>query len=519
VKRLRTLLAASLLLPALVTMAPEAVAATRDCAVGEPSVPGTDVVSVTAVAQPGGEVPTFPGFPPITDVPPYCEITVILTHPGVGDRVNVTVWLPVDGWTGRFQGVGGGGYAMSQGAFAHAEAVKLGYAAASTDGGLGTDIESPAGWALGPDGHVDQELLRNFASRSLHDMTVAGKAVTADHYGRRADYSYWNGCSTGGRQGLMNAQRYPHDYDGINATAPAVNWDRFLLADLWPQVVMRQERNIPTQCELSAFQQAAIAACDGLDQVNDSVVDLPNRCRYNPYRLVGTTILCDGREITISRADAEVVRKIWEGPPAWYGLNRSTPFTGLANTVPGPDGAPVGVPFRVAETWVQYFLKEDPDFDVSTVTYRDFDRLFALSQRKYNRIIGTDDPDLSAFRASGGKMITWHGTDDSLIPYQGTVDYRDRVERTMGGSSTVDRFYRVFLAPGVDHCFGGTGPFPVDPLGALVDWVEKGEAPDTLFAVTPDGSGTRNLCRYPLTARYDGHGDPKAAASYTCRRA
>ena len=512
------LLVATLLLPTLVVLAPEADASTRACAASEPSVPGADVVSVTAVEQPGGEVPSFPGFPPVTDVPPYCEVTVTLTHPGVDDRVAVTVWLPVSGWTGRFQGVGGGGYAMSQGAFALAEAIKLGYAAASTDGGVGTDFESPATWALGPDGHVNQELLRNFASRSLHDMTVAGKAVTADHYGRPANHSYWNGCSTGGRQGLMNAQRYPADYDGINAMAPAVNWDRFIPANLWPQVVMRQERNVPTQCEFAAFQQAAVAACDGLDGVTDGVVDLPKRCRYNPYRLVGTTIVCEGKEITISRADADVVRKIWDGTPLWYGLNRGTSFAALANTVPGPDGKPVGAPFRISETWVQYFLEENPDFDVSTITYRDFERLFTLSQRKYNRIIGTDDPDLSAFRASGGKMITWHGTDDSLIPYQGTVDYRDRVDRAMGGTSKVDRFYRVFLAPGVDHCFGGPGPFPVDPMGALVDWVEKGKAPDTLSAVTPDGTATRNLCRYPLTARYDGHGDPNSAASYTCRR-
>lgn len=517
-KRLPVLLAAALLLPALVAMAPEAEAGTRACAAAEPSVPGAEVLSVTAEQQPGGEVPSFPGFPPVTDVPPYCEVTVVLTHPGAGDRVTVNVWLPVDGWTGRFQGVGGGGYAMSQGAFALAEAIKLGYAAAATDGGVDSDFESPASWALGPDGRVNRELLRNFASRSLHDMTVAGKAVTAGYYGRPADYSYWNGCSTGGRQGLMNAQRYPDDYDGINATAPAVNWDRFIVADLWPQVVMQQERNFPTQCEFAAFQQAAVAACDGLDGVTDGVVDLPKRCRYNPYRLVGTTIVCDGTEITISRADAEVVRKIWDGPPLWYGLNRSTSFAALANTVPGPDGKPAGAPFRISETWVQYFLEKDPDFDVSTISYRDFERLFALSYRKYNRIIGTDDPDLSAFRASGGKMVTWHGTDDSLIPYQGTVHYRERVERAMGGASTVDKFYRVFLAPGVDHCFGGSGPFPVDPLGALVDWVEKGEAPDTLFAVTQDGSATRNLCRYPLTARYDGHGDPKSAASYTCRR-
>jgi hypothetical protein len=436
----------------------------------------------------------------------------------VNDRVKVTVWLPISGWTGRFQGTGGGGYAMTMNDAGLAVAVKGGYAAASTDGGHDQDTESPASWALGPDGHVNQGLLQNFASRSLHDMAVAGKAVTAQYYGRPAKYSYWDGCSTGGRQGVMEAQRYPDDYDGISAAAPAVNWDRFIPATLWPQIVMQQEHNFPTQCEFSAFQHAAIAACDKNDGVADGVVDLPKSCDYNPYRLVGTKIVCDGKEITISRADAEVVRKIWEGSPQYYGLNESTPLSGHANTVTGPDGKTVGQPFRIGETWVQYFLKEDPNFDIATITYRDFERLFRKSQAKYNEIIGTDDPDLSAFRASGGKMITWHGTDDSLIPYQGTVEYLQRVQRAMGGASTVDNFYRVFLAPGADHCFGGTGPFPFDPLATVVDWVEKGKVPDTLPAQTLDGTTTRNLCHYPLVARYNGHGDPKSADSYTCRR-
>jgi hypothetical protein len=491
---MKRLLLAALLLPAFIAVAPQASAQTSACDVAKPTVPGARVVSVTGAEQPGGTVPTFPGFPPITDVPAYCEVTVVLTHPGVNDNVKVFVWLPHTGWNGRFQGTGGGGYAMSLGAFALAQAVKSGYAAAGTDGGVSANTDSPETWALGPDGHVNKELLTNFASRSLHDMAVAGKAVTASYYGRPAHHSYWNGCSTGGRQGLMNAQRYPDDYDGIEAEAPAVNWDRFVPADLWPQIVMQQEHNFPTQCEFTAFQEAAVAACDGRDGVTDGVIGEYKSCDYNPYRLVGTKIQCDGKEITISRADAEVVRKIWEGAPQWFGLSRGTSFAGLANTV------------------------TSPDFDISTITYRDFDRLIRQSQRQYGSILGTDNPDLSAFRDSGGKMITWHGTVDSLIPYQGTVDYRERVERAMGGASKVDNFYRVFIAPGLDHCFGGPGAYPVDPLGAVVDWVEKGRAPDTLLARSPDGLSTRNLCRYPLVSRYNGHGDPKSADSYTCRR-
>jgi hypothetical protein len=506
-KRLSRALLALVPLPVMLVV-PMSAAASQTCtSLSKPAVPGAEVVSVAGAEKPGGTVEYPPGYPipPVTDVPPYCDVSVVLTHPGVGDRVTVRMWLPAKGWTGRFQGLGGGGYSMGGLDADLAAGVKLGYAIATTDGGHDSNTSNPSSWALGDDGHVNQELLKNFASRSLHDMAVAGKAVTAQHYGRPANHSYWNGCSTGGRQGLMNAQRYPDDYDGINAAAPAINWDRFLVGDLWPQVVMKQERNTPTACEFDAFEKAAVDACDRNDGVADRVINEPKSCRYNPYSLVGTKVLCDGKELTISRADAEVVRKIWDGPYGWYGFNRGTDL----GWVTGPQ------PFELSSTWVQYFVKENPQFDVTKMTYGDYYRVFNESQRRYNAVIGTDDPDLSGFRASGGKMITWHGTDDSIILYQGTVEYRERVGRRTAG---VDDFYRVFIAPGVDHCFGGAGAIPIDPLAAVVDWVEKGKAPDTLAARTIDGRATRDLCRYPLVSKYKGYGDPNSAASYTCRR-
>ncbi len=506
----RTLFAAALLLPSLLVTAPQAQAA-QSCQAARPRVPGAEVVSVTAVEKPGGTVESPIGLPPVNDVPPYCEVTVMLTHPGAHDNVKVLVWLPVTGWTGRFLGAGGGGYAMNLGDSTLAVGVKRGFASANTDGGVGFDINTPAAWA------GDKELVKNFASRSLHDMAVAGKAVTASYYGKPAKYAYWDGCSTGGRQGMVSAQRFPDDYDGINADAPAINWDRFVPADLWPQIVMYQEHNLLSQCEFKAFEDAAVAACDPKDGVVDGVIDLPGRCDFTAAKLVGKKITCDGKEITISLKDAQVMQKIWEGPRQWYGLDPGTSLASLGNTVPGPDGKLTGVPFEISETWVQYFVKQNPSFDVKTMTYRDFERVIEQS-RRFNDIIGTDDPDLSAFRDSGGKLITWHGQVDSLIPYKGTVDYRQRVERALGGASKVDKFYRLFLVPGADHCFFGPGELPVDPLGQLVDWVEKGVAPDTLLGQSVDGARTRNLCKYPLVSRYDGHGDPNNAASFSCRR-
>jgi Tannase and feruloyl esterase len=520
---LRILLA---LLPLFALVAPpSAVAASpgggngeRSCdSLKQPDVPGARVLSFTADPKEAD---------PLLGVPAYCDVSVELTHPGEHDRVLVQVWLPLTRWNGRFQGTGGGGFSSGFFARALAPAVANGYAAASTDGGHGPDMGGPPTWALDEHGRVDTGLLLNFASRSVHDMTVVGKTVTARFYGRPATHSYWNGCSGGGRQGLMEAQRHPTDYDGILAGAPAINWPRFLVAAQWPQVVMQQEHTFLTACEFEAVNAAAIEACDARDGVRDGVVEEPAHCDFDPHSLVGTTLDCDGVRRTITADEAAVVRKIWDGPATaegvrlWHGISPGTSFAALAGTVIRPDGTIVGSPFYLPDNWIRYFLAQDPDFDTSQITYRDFPRIFQRSYARYNRVIGTDDPDLSRFAAAGGKLLVWHGLADQLIFPGGTVDYRERVDQALGGTQRVDQFFRLFLAPGVDHCGGGRGPVPSDPLAALVDWVEHGRAPDTLPAATTDPAGgavTRNLCRYPLVSTYDGHGDPKSAASYRCR--
>jgi hypothetical protein len=507
-RKLIRLMSALLPLLALVVLAGPASATTTACdTVTAPTVPGARILSVSGVARPDGyTVPPGPFNPdPIPGMPAFCELTVTLTHPGANDAVTVAVWLPANTWNGRFQGTGGGGFAAGLFAAGLVPALVQGYAAAATDAGVPVDVVDPSAWA------DDPALVTNFASRSLHDMAVVGKAVTAEYYGRQPAYSYWNGCSTGGRQGLLSAQRYPTDYDGIVATAPAINWTKFLPADQWPQVVMNEIGNHPTQCELEAFNTAAIAACDGLDKVADGIISSPAQCRYNPYRLVGTRIQCNGREVTITEADAAVVARIWAGPGVWSGMEKGTLFSGIANT--NEDGT-AGVLFPISDNWIKYFLLRDPDYDTSTLTYRDWYRLFAQSQREYGRIIDTSDPDLTAFRAAGGKMVTWHGEADELIFPAGTTDYYRRVDPATPGRT--EDFYRVFMAPGVDHCGGGAGPVPTDPLAAVVAWVEQGTAPETLPARSE--TATRNLCRYPLVSRYNGTGNPNEASSYRCAR-
>ena len=470
-----------------------------------PSVPNAEVTSLIARERVDYEVPPGPFNPEPIPMPAFCEVTVHLTHAGADDDVRVAVWLPLDSWNGRFEGTGGGGYAAGVFEAELAPAVQNGYAAASTDAGAGDDFETPGALAANP------ELLTNFASRSLHDMAVVGKDVTAELYGRPARYSYWNGCSTGGRQGLMSAQRYPRDYNGIVAAAPAINWTEFVPAEQWPQVVMNELDHHPTPCEFDAFRNAAIQACDTLDKVRDGIIGTPSQCHYDPSRLVGTTVLCAGREVTITQADAEVVARIWAGPRVWSGLPRGTPFDAIANTT--PDGT-AGLPFSISDNWIKYFLLKDPDFDTSTLTYADWYHLFVQSHREYADIIETSDPDLSAFRSAGGKLITWHGEADQIIFPAGTTNYWHQVDRATPGRTS--DFYRLFMAPGVGHCTGGTGAVPVDPLAAVVSWVERGRAPDVLPAAS--ATATRDLCPYPLVSRYKGRGDTDDASSYRCAR-
>ncbi|MFG2906757.1 tannase/feruloyl esterase family alpha/beta hydrolase [Kitasatospora sp. NPDC048286] len=485
---------------------------------------GTAVESVTALRREGGTIDgTGVVGGTVTGVPAFCEVTVTLTHPGDNDHAKVLTWLPVSGWNGRFQALGGSAFAVGDNGVGMGTAVKNGYAATTTDGGLGDAVD--VSWALDAKGEVNRALLKNLASRSQHEASILGKQVVAAHFGRQASYSYFNGCSTGGRQGYMEAQRFPDDFDGILAAAPGVNWDEFEVATLWPQVVMNNEKTYPSACEFKAFTDAAVAACDPLDGARDGLVNDASRCDFDPRRLIGTTVVCDGRELTVTAADAAVVRKIWDGPRStsgrklWSGVPVGADLTGLAGTVLGPDGQSKGAPFPVPQLWATTFLKKQPSFDVSTITYDRFTRLFEQSRAEYGEIIGTDDPDLSAFRDSGGKLLSWHGQADQFIPTQGTVDYRRQVERTTGGTQRVDDFYRLFLVPGAAHCGLNKGAGTVDDLASLVTWVEQGKAPRTLSAGLIDAAGQtvgRDLCRYPEVSRYRGYGDTGAASSFRC---
>ena len=448
--------------------------------------------------------------------PGVCRVTAVTTHPPLGDKVRIWVAVPTSGWNGRFMGNGGGGFSGGN-AFAVNQPVALGFAAGATDAGH----EGASGsFALDSSGRLDWQSIRNFAHVGIHEMTVTGKALTEAMYGVAPRFSYFNGCSTGGRQGLMEAQRYPQDYNGILSGAPAINWNRFHIQHLWGPVVMNASNNPVAACKLAAATAAAIAACDHIDGVKDGVIEDPKRCSYDPKGLVGTSA---GECGAFTDADVNVVRRLWEGPRRqdngflWYGLPRGSDLNALWTS----RGTPLRPqPFGISMDWFRFFLTQDPKFDGNTVTPASYERFWDQSVEQFGIVIGTDDPDLSAFRDRGGKAIVWHGWADQLISAEGTVDYYTRVQQQMGGAKKTSEFFRLFMAPGVGHCAGGVGPAPTGQLEALLAWVEDGKAPKTLTATRRDQSGavtrSRPLCAYSLVAKYKGSGSTDEARNFTC---
>jgi hypothetical protein len=475
----------------------------------------------------------------------FCNITLTYTHPGWHDAVHVSIWLPLSpqDWNGRYLGTGGGGWAAGfEGSLA--AGVGLGYAAAMTDAGhaSGMAATTEAGWLLTDEsedeegmGSVNLPLVFDFAYVALDDMSQLAKRVVHAYYGREAEYSYWSGCSTGGRQGMALAQRFPEHYDGILAAAPAMNWASFVVAELWPQVVMNELGVYPPACELQAITAAAIEACDELDGVRDGIVAAHGQCDFDPSTAIGKEVTCNGEKDHISAEAAHIATETWRGPRRtanskieWPGLSHEAsfyteafgPFGGLAQTScpsesPNEGSKCSGVPFIMSSTYIRYMLAKTPSFPLtstpSNLTREDFFDLLHQSHQEWHSVLDTADPDLSAFKASGGKLLHWHGIADQLIPVNGSSSYYSRVEAL---DPDVRDFYRYFEAPGVTHCAGGPGPFPERALEELVRWVEEGVAPEFIEGVA--GDVKRPICAWPKVAAFKG-GDVNAMESFECR--
>jgi hypothetical protein len=488
-------------------------------ATSAPSVSCPDLA--TTVQLPNTKVDSATEVAATTTVPGYCNVQLTVNNPPSSDQVNVGVFLP-DNWNGRFEGIGGGGYSTGSPGSPSIGALQAGYATGATDGGH-SGTGGTGAFALNPDGTLNKQLIDDFSYLGIHEMTTTAKAVINDYYGQHPAYSYWNGCSTGGRQGYMEAQRFPTDYNGIYAGSPAINWAQFMVAQMWGETQMNLAHDVIPQCKFQAAQAAAVAKCDTLDGVKDGVISDWADCHFDARTLIGTVTPCG----TITATDADVINKIMEGPRypngkfMWYGEMPGTNFGGLNGTTTAADGTTTPSPFLTSLNHFVYWLAQDPSFNWENMTYDQFVQFYNQSWGEFNYVIGTNNPDLSAFQKAGGKLLSWVGTTDQLIYPQGVIGYYQTVVQQLGLANT-QQFYRFFIAPGAQHCGSGAGPAPSDPFDAMVNWVEHGQAPTSLPGSTVNSSGqtvTRPICLYPNVATYTGSGDVNDGANWVCSKA
>lgn len=493
----------------------------------------------------------MPAALPLIAAPPkalnLCNVTVTYTHPGLETTVRTVVWLPLEqsSWNGRFLGQGGSGYAAgNEGSLS--PAVALGYAAAYHDGGHSifgdtfTNSLDSSWWGLKSPGNVDMNQLHNLGHRTLEEFSQLAKQITEQYYDKKIDYSYWNGCSTGGRQGMVLAQRYPSLYQGILAVAPSFNWVTFLVTEFWPHVIMQELNYYPAPCELNAITRLAIESCDELDGVKDDIVSAPDQCTFDPKSVIGTPYDCEGSERKISKEAAQIAAETWSGPttndgtPVWFGLTHDTSlpgidplFGGLASTTCSPKNQDCkSRPFPISADWIKTWLLKDPTASLTTITRAEFFHLLRLSRQQYTSAIDSADPDLAPFASTGGKLISWHGLQDQLIPPNGTTNYYERVASALHPTTPIETFYRHFAVPGIAHCLGGAGPYPLTALDSLVAWVEKGQEPASLAGVNLPFPGqdaetfvqmTRPICAWPKIAKWTGKGSVNDAENFVCR--
>ena len=452
--------------------------------------------------------------------PAYCEVTVSIT-PVPGSHITAVYRLPKS-WNGKLVGVGGGGWAGNItlercDARACPAAVNLarGFATAQTDGGHAMTDPWDTTWA------ANSESVTDFSYRAVHLMTTVGKAVVTRYYGKAPKRAYFQGCSTGGRQGLMEIQRFPEDYDGVISGAPV-----YSLLTQTSALVRNETFAAPgaalTAGQISRLHDAALAACDAQDGLKDGIVTDPRACAFDP-----ASVQCKTEAPTpdcLTAAQVAAVRSVYagvttaDGRIASYPLSRGSEASWSRFVVIAP------VPGAKAGTGdagnglggLRERLFGNADYDLTAfAAERDLSKVrdgaFAASYEAKN-------PNIAPFIAHGGKLLLWHGFDDPGPSPLATIEYYENVRQESGPqAAAVDANVRLFLLSGVYHCRGGPGADGFDSLAALDRWVESGQAPDDVIATREDGKLSRPLCRYPTLPRYKGSGDPASADSFQCR--
>lgn len=533
---MRRLVNASCLFAALGfwALAASAEAAQESCeSLAKLSLPNTKI-TLAQVVPAGtfvGPPPPFPmPVPPsYKDVPAFCRVTAEIAPTSDSD-IKIEVWMPASGWNGKFRGQGNGGFAGVIDYPGLGEAVKRGYASAGTDTGH-TTVD--AAWAL-----AHPEKVIDFGYRALHEMTEKAKAIVGAFYGNGLRQSYFASCSDGGREALMEAQRFPADYDGILAGAPANYWTHLLVGSMWQlrATTLDPASYIPAS-KIPALSEAVLAACDAQDGLRDGLLNDPRQCHFNP-----DTMLCKEADshTCLTAAQVEALKKIYAGPQDSAGrhLFPGIPPGGEAGMGGWPLWITGNAPGRglIAFFAIGYFsnmVYGKADWNYKTF---DIDEATRMADRKTAQALNATDPNLRPFMKRGGKLILYHGWSDAAIPALNTIDYYNQVAATMGPKN-IDKFVRLYMVPGMQHCGGGPGPnsfgqgggLPTDnpehnAYMALEQWVEKGVAPSKIIATkfvddlnpAKGVKMTRPLCPYPQVAKYKGSGDVNDAANFVC---
>lgn len=415
--------------------------------------------------------------------------------------------MPESGWNGKLQSVGNGGWSGAINPGGLAGAIRRGYAAAGTDTG---HSGGGAGFAMG-----HPEKLIDFGYRAVHEMTVKAKALIAAYYGNGPKLSYWNGCSSGGKQGLKEAQRFPNDYDGIIAGAPANYWTHLMIATLWAaHATLKDPASYIPPAKYPLIHRAVLDACDSLDGVKDGVLENPMRCNFDPK-----VLLCQGDDKAdcLTALQVEAVHKIY-GPVT----NPRTHQEIFPLLEPGSElgwsalaGGPGPLPIPVEH--FKYVVFKDPSWDFKTLN---FDSDVALADKLDGGLLNATDPNLKDFFARGGKLLQYHGWNDQLIAPRNSIDYYKSVEEKLGGPAKLQGNYRLFMVPGMAHCGGGDGPSSFDMVSAIEQWVEQNKPPDQIIAALRRNDTvvrTRPLCPFPQVAQYKGIGSTDDAANFVCK--
>jgi feruloyl esterase len=437
--------------------------------------------------------------------PAFCRVTATL-KPTSDSDIKIEVWMPEADWNGKYLAVGNGGWSGAINERGMLGALQLGYATSSTDTG---HEGSSAAFAL----HHPQKLI-DYAYRSEHEMTVKAKAIIAAYYAAGPRLSYWNGCSAGGKQGLQEAQRYPQDYDGIIAGAPAANWIGRATQSIWvAQAVHKDAASFIPPGKYAYLHGAVLAACDALDGVADGVIENPQRCKFDPK--IWECPSGVDRPDCLTPPQVEAARKIYS--PS---VNPRTKRRLYAGLYPGSElgwGTWGGLkPLSIGFDYFRYVVFEDPDWDFRKLN---FDSDVALAEKLDANRINATDPNLQPFFARGGKIIQYHGWSDPQISPGNSVDYYQSVLEHLGAGE-VSRSYRLFMVPGMGHCGGGDGASSFDMVTALEKWVEEKHAPERIIA-SRNRNGrpelTHPLCPYPQTAVYQGKGNTSDEANFVCK--